>query len=266
MTDLLSAAFLSASLLASAARPVAAEPASSAPYYRVFRGAKRADLSQADYELRLSSSFIPALPATYADKGVLAYLPALPPADKPAAVPDEFALVAWESEKAYQTATRTPEGRRHGDLHWTVFERKASRGTSAVPFRDALAADTAYDVFGKPVDWQTGYSTFYVGLRDPKLSPAQFLEALRKHVIAMRAVLAPRGADGYVFLGTGDYETAYLHWPSRAAADAAFAAPEVQAAVATGRGVLVDLRYVPTEPFAGQAKAGQALNVRFERR
>ena len=266
MNDALCAAFAAAALLLPAARPADAGPeakASAAPYYRVFRGARRADLAPEDYVLRLSSSFIPALPATYADKGALAYLAALPPASKPAGLPDEFALVAWKSESAFKAAIQTPAGRRHGDMHWDVFDRALSRGVAAAPFKNDLVAETAYDVLVRPVDWQKGYSTVYVGLRDPKRTPAEFLEGLRKHVVAMRDALAPRGADGYIFVGTDDYELAFLHWPSRKAADAAFASDPVKAAAATAEGVLVNLQFSPTEPFAGSIKPGQAVNVRF---
>lgn len=266
MNELLSAAFVSATLLVSACRTAVPSPSpAGAPYYRVFRGMKRADLSGAEYLARLSSTFVPALPKAYAGKGAAAYLPAVPPASKPAGLADEFALVVWDSEAAYQAARETPEGRAHADLHWTVFDRERSRGSTAIPLAQELAPETAYDVLGKPVDWQRGYATFYVGLRKGGLSGAEFLTRLRAHVAEIRDALAPQGLDGYVFVAGADYEAAYLHWPSREAADAAFASTAGKAAAEGGSRILEHLVFVAAEPFAGTLAAGQAVNVPIDR-
>lgn len=269
MNDILAGAFVTATLFLPACRTAPAPrlgAAASAPYYRFFRGAKRPDLSPQQLREGLSSVFIPALPEAYADKGALAYLPALPPESKPAEIADEFALVAFQSEAAYRAARQTPEGRRYNDLHWTVFDRERTRTGGAVPLAEALAAETPYDVLGKPVDWQSGYSTFYIGLRKAGVTPEDFLKKMREHVAVIRDALAPQGLDGYVMIAGEGYEAAYLHWPSREAADKAFASAGGRAAVATAAPILDNLMFAPTEPFAGTIQPGQALNVRFERR
>lgn len=226
----------------------------------------RQDLSREQYVLRLSTSFVPALPTAYADKGASAYIVALPPGSKPAGIADEFALVAWESEAAYKAARETPQGRWHADLHWTVFDRERSRGGTAVPLAGALLAETPYDILQKPVDWQTGYASFYVGLRKTGVSPEEFLKKMREHVQVVAEALVPLGLDGYVMVAGADYEAAYLHWPSREAADAAFASEASRPVIATGRLILDNLMFTPAEPFTGTIVTGQAVNVRFERR
>ncbi|MDO8757441.1 MAG: hypothetical protein Q7J64_05480 [Elusimicrobiota bacterium] len=270
MNDILSAAFLAATLLLPACRSVASRPsfraAEPAPYYRFFRGVMRADLSQEEYLARMSSTFIPALPAAYADKGASAYIPAVPPASKTAGIADEFALIAWDSEQVYKAARETPQGRGHAELHWTVFDRERSRSGTTVPLAAELAAETPYDVLGTPVDWQKGYATFYIGLRKPGLSSAEFLKGLHAHVLEIREALVPQGLDGYVFVAGADYEAAYLHWPSREAAEAAFASDAGKAAAAGGSAILDHLLFAPAEPFTGKIASGQAVNVLFERK
>ncbi len=270
MNDILSAAFVAVTLLLPACRSVPSRPSSvvaePAPYYRFFRGAMRADISQEEYLSRMSSTFVPALPAAYADQGASAYLPAVPPASKPAGIADEFALIAWDSEKAYTAARETPEGRSHAELHWTLFDRERSRSGAAIPLATELAAETPYDVLGTPVDWQKGYATFYIGLRKQSLSPVEFLKGLHAHVLEIRQALVPQGLDGYVFVAGADYEAAYLHWPSREASEKAFASNAGKAAAAGGSAILDHLVFVPAEPFAGKIAPGQAVNVRFKRK
>lgn len=271
MNDILSTVFASAMLLLPACRTVqtpapAAAMSARAPYYRFFLGAMRQDLSREQYLLQLSTSFVPALSTAYADKGASAHIVALPPDSKPAWVADEFALIAWESEDAYKAALKTPQGRRHVALRWTVFDFERSRSGPAVLLAGALLAETPYDILQKPVDWQTGYASFYVGLRKAGVSPEEFLKKMREHVQVVGETLAPLGLDGYVMVAGADYEAAYLHWPSRQAAEAAFASEASRPATETGRAILDDLMFTPVEPFAGTIKPGQAVNVRFKRR
>lgn len=271
MNEILSSAFLAAMLMLPACRTPSNSPARpssvlSAPYYRVFRGVVRGDISREEYLLKLSTSFIPALPPLYAGKGGLAYIPALPPEVKPAAVADEFALVAFESEEAYRAARATPEGQRYGDLHWTVFDRERTRTGGAVSLGSELVAETPYDVLGKPVDWQTGYASFYIGLRKKGVAPEEFLKKMGEHVRVVAQALAPLGLDGYVMVAGADYEAAYLHWPSQKAAEAAFASDASRPVMETGAAILDNLLFVPVEPFTGTIKEGQALNVELKRR
>lgn len=269
MNKLLATIFASALLLLSACRTASYRPvplASTAPYYRFFRGVARVDLTREEYLARMSSTFVPALPAAYADKGATAYLPVVPPASKPAGLADEFALIAWESEEVYKAARETPEGRAHAELHWTVFDRERSRSGTAVSLGSELASETPYDVLGTAVDWQKGYATFFIGTRKPGLSSEDFLKKLHAHVTEVRRALSPQGLDGYVFVAGTDYEAAYLHWPSREASETAFTSDGGKAAVAEAQKILDPLVFVPAEPFSGTISSGQALNVRFERR
>lgn len=270
MNDILSAAFLAATMMLPACRTPSAPAARSAsvvpvPYYRVFRGVARADISREEFLMKLNTSFIPALPPLYGGKGGLAYIPALPPETKPTAVADEFALVAFESEEAYRAARATPEGQRYGDLHWTVFDRERTRTGGAVSLGSELVAETPYDVLGKPVDWQTGYSSFYIGLRKKGVTPKEFLKGMGEHVRVVAQSLAPLGLDGYVMVAGDDYEAAYLHWPSQKAAEAAFASEAARPVIETGTAILDNLLFVPVEPFTGTIKPGQAVNVRIEK-
>ncbi|MBI5631464.1 MAG: hypothetical protein HY921_11335 [Elusimicrobia bacterium] len=241
--------------------------AAEAPYYRVFRGVKRPDVTQEYFARQLTTVFIPALPAAHAKNGAAAYLPALPPEGHPASIVDEYALVAYESEPVYQAARRTPEGQAYSDLHWTIFDREKSRSDGAVPLHGTLAEETPYDVTGRPVDWQSGHSTFFIGTRHPNLEPAAFSEKLLRHVQDVEQAFRVYGLDGYVIIVTKDkYEAAFQHWPNPEAAGAAFASAPGQAIIAGAREILVPVQWSVVEPFNGEIRPGQAVNVLFERR
>lgn len=238
----------------------------SVPYYRVFRGVIRADVSQSNFMQQLNTVFIPALPLTHAKNGAVAYLPAVPPLNKPASIIDEYALVGYESRAVYEAARQTPEGRQYGDLHWTIFDREKSKSGGAVILGDQIIAETPYDVIEKPVDWQSGYSTFFIGTRHPQLNPETFIQRLYKHVVDVRRAFSTYGLDGYVIVANGDYEAAFQHWPNKDAAAAAFGSDAGKAIIAEASGILTLLQFSEAAAFNGQLQPGEVTNVRFQRR
>lgn len=198
--------------------------AGAQPYYRFFRGKKRADLSSDLFVSRVNA-FVPQVAMSMRILGAVAYLPALPPLVKPAGIADEYAIVGFPSEEAYRRAMRAPEGKRYLDLHWEVFE-STSTGTRtgpALPLGEAMEGESAYDVLGRDVDWASGVSAFFIGSSKAGMSAGEFLGKLSAHVRDFRDACAPLGLDGYVVLSGGDYEVAYTHWKDAAAYQAAFA-------------------------------------------
>lgn len=236
--------------------------AARADYVRLFRGVKRAELGQGEFLERLAA-FIPKLPRTHARNGLKAYLPAVPPDGKPGVIPDEVALVAYESEAAYRAAQATPEGAAYADAHWVLFDKERSGRGAVSPLGDEIVAGVPYDVLGKTVDWRFGYSTFFIGLRQDGVPAESFLKKLHEHVLEARDAFGSRGLDGYVVVATRDYEIAYLHWPSKAAAEAAWRTEKGQAAVAGARALLKPLQFSDTEPYDGAPRPGRAFNVWF---
>lgn len=238
------------------------------PLYRVFRGVKRADVSTTAFLADLGKRFIPAAPKTHAKNGLVAYLPAVPTAKKAAFLPDEYAVIAYESADVYTKARATPEGNAYSELHWELFDKAASKSVTAVPLDPTgqVQADVAYDVMQQPTDWQKGHSAFYVGVRKAGVPAAAFLSRLSQHVALAKREFAPLGMDGYIVVATADYEVAYTHWTSAKAADAALGTVGGKRVVADGQGFMADEQWAPTTAFSGTVKPGQAFNVRFQKR
>lgn len=236
-------------------------------YYRFFRGFRRADVSQEEFLKRLGDVFIPAAPATHAKNGLVAYLPAVMSGDVAKQVADEIAIVAYESEQVYAQAKATPEGKAYADLHWTLFDQAKSKPAGSIPWKpgDKIAVDQAYDVLGSAPDWQTGHTTFWIGLRK-KGSAQEFLNFLAQHVADIKTSLKPRGLRGYVFMATGDYEIAYQNWTSKANMEAAYADTSVKKTTAEAGEWMSPGHFGEATLFSGKAENGQIYNVTFKRR
>ena len=258
---------------------VAIADAQPAPYYRVFRGYRRADVPADRFPNILADRFIPAAPATHQRNGLIAYVPALPQAGLPAGTPDEIAIVVYESEEAYRAARQTPEGQAYAALHWEFFEEpapqtgavpgKRTRSDTARPFARELEADQPVDVYNRFVDWQAGYTAVFVGARRPEVAPESFASEVGRHVAMVRDAFGPRGMDGYIVVVHTDpvnrtmHEIAFIHWPSREAAEAALATPEGES-VRADAARLMDIQMWQEAPtFAGAIAYGQAVNVKF---
>ena len=239
------------------------------PHIRVFRGVKRADVAYGSFVADLSKRFIPAAPQTHAKNGLVAYLPALPPQPKPAGIADEFAIVVYESADVYAQAKATPEGQAYSDLHWELFDKAASKSTSAVNLEsteNAIKADIAYDLMQKATDWQTGQATFSIGTRLKTVAAGEFLGRLTQHVQHVRTAFGPLGLDGYVVVATPDQEVAFMHWSSEQAAEQAHASTQGKAVAAERQALMAGLASASAKPFAGTIAAGQVVNVKFQKR
>lgn len=242
----------------------------SVPYYRFWRGMKLDELKQDAYMEKMSKTFVPAAPKTHAKNGLVSYTVAFPKKNHSAVIPDEIALIAYESKEVYDRAKATPEGQAYSDLHWTVFKKDASRSEVPVVFSDVnpetLESGKAYDMINKPIDWQSGYTVAFIGERKKSVAREDFLEELTKHVLNARDSFKDHGFDGYLVLGTEDYEIAFIHWESKKAADAVFSR-ELGKNVADEAARLMDINiWADANEFAGKAEWEKGYNVTFKRR
>jgi quinol monooxygenase YgiN len=250
-----------------------------APYYRVFRGYRKGSVAVSEFQEAMAKTFIPAAPATHQKNGLIAYLPSLSPQGL-AGVPDEFAIVVYESKDAYEKARQTPEGQSYGALHWKYFEEPANaqtgpapdrrtRSDTAVPFARELAMGRPVDVLNHYVDWQAGYANTFIGMRKAGVSDPDFLKAMTEHVTAVREAFTPMGLDGYIAVVHEEpfskslMEIAYLHWKSEQAANAAFSSPIGQQLNQEGQKVMQAVMFSPAASFAGTIAPGQSVNVHF---
>jgi hypothetical protein len=199
---------------------------SKANYYRVWQGFKRPELSESKFQATLPS-FMNTTIRIYTDHRALnEYLVGVTPRKKPAFVPDEFALVALDSEEHYKEIRATSEGKAYGESHWTLFDARRSKSASLIRYfqenPESLRSNTAYDMTGTPHDWSQGHTTFFLGLKKNGISSEEFLIRLKKHIELVAKELAPLGLHGYVIIANEQYEAAYMNWPDVRTMEVAF--------------------------------------------
>jgi hypothetical protein len=89
-------------------------------------------------------------------------------------VPDELALVIYESEERYREIRSTPEGERYSALHWDYFEKEISKSTVSIPFTGKLTQGQAVELIPDFQNWQQGFThvAIYVA---PSVDKLQYL-------------------------------------------------------------------------------------------
>jgi hypothetical protein len=199
---------------ASAKRPTKAKPGIRPvppDAVRVWRGYRLANLTGAAFLGALGGIFIPVTAQLQRLYGLTAYLPTVLPLGKPAGVPDEIALVFYETQQAYNDTKLIVAGRAYSSLHSTVFAFPASESGFPVPLGGELAFDTPYHLFSDAADWQSGFSQVFVGTRKAADSPAKFAGALYAFLRRL-AAHRPAGLDGVVVCATADWILYWEHW------------------------------------------------------
>lgn len=236
-------------------------------HYRVFRGFKQPGVNADTLPAELAVKFLPEAPRVMVKHSLVSYVPALPPREKPAHVPDEIAIVVYGSGAAYEAGAADPERKAYGDLHWVYFENPRTgrtRSETAKPFARLLETEVPVDVLGGRPDWQSGQTFVFVGTRRKDVPADQFLERLSAHVAEARDAFSGAGLDGHVVVANPEGEIAWMHWKSAEAARAAFASPAGQKAAAGASQLMDVLMWSETKAFDGGFDYGQSVTVRFE--
>ncbi len=166
------------------------------------------ELTRERFCATLADTFIPSTVRLAAPLGLNAYLPAVLPDDKPEAVPDEVALVCYESQEAYRAARKTLGGRVLSRLHSAAFT-DFPHSWSGFPRRLKDRVDEApYYLFADAVDWQRGATRLLVGTR-----PAdQTDEAFRHAVYAFADGLRRERPEGLLNVVFSVREGCLVYW------------------------------------------------------
>jgi hypothetical protein len=184
---------------------------------RVWTGFKKEEVPVEKFFERLGSYFMPGTVQIQSQVGLTAYLPSVLPADKPAGVPDEIALVFYAYQEAYYQAKQTVAGRAYGDLHKVAFDDvPVSISGFPAPFAGELAPKGRYTLFDHAADWQKGVMNVLVGV--PKSGSENFLAAVADWLkqVQDQVTDAPDGA----WAAAGEQYVVYWeHWPTEAAAE-----------------------------------------------
>jgi hypothetical protein len=180
---------------------------------RVWRGYRPGSSTGPAFLTALGSIFIPVTVILQRLYGLTAYLPTVLPLNKPDGVPDEIALVFYETQQAYNDTKQIVAGRAYSSLHSTVFAFPASQSGFPVLLGAKLEFDTPYHLFTDKADWQSGFSQVFVGTRKAADSPAKFASALYAF-LRKTSAHRPDGLDGVVVCASANWVLYWEHWKS----------------------------------------------------
>jgi hypothetical protein len=204
----------------------------------VWRGFKPATHSYEDFKNFLGSVFVPACVLLQPKVGLRAYLPALVPEDgKPAAVPDQTALMFWNGPTAHDDAKKALAVRIYSNLHGDVYDMVRSKLTEVPVLLDAaaetLTSEQPYFLLQHSADWMKGTTHHMVCARCAPMETPAFLESaatwakeLQAHPVA--------NVDAVLLCAGNDYLVAWVH----SAEEGATLAPMVAGLTAQAQVVL----------------------------
>ena len=187
---------------------------------RVWRGFmsghyRRREDGVTKFRQALREVFIPLTVQAMAPLGLTAYQPTILSDDDPL-IPDEIALVFYESQHTYKDAMKTTLGKAYGMLHGNVFN--FSRSDKAVPWSTSafptmlgaeLLPDKPCHLFGGEIDWYHGHTEVYVGTWDKSVEEKALKGAW--NVFSTLQVDRPMGLDGLIVVASPRYLIAWSH-------------------------------------------------------
>jgi len=228
---------------------------------RVWRGFRAASMAQPDFYARLQGVFIPATVELQIKVGLSAYVPSVSAGlpDKPDTVPDETAILFWESQPTYRDAFKTLAVRTYTLTHAAVYT-PASGADFPTLFAGRLEANKPTYLVEQPADWMRAPVRHFLGSRRSDVSPETFRDQL-----ATALGVAQQSRAGAIACAGDDY-VAYWELGS--------GPPDTFDALARCSDWSTVLAAAPTELQGGlwdawpglQLKPGDSLNLQFRRR
>jgi hypothetical protein len=158
---------------------------------RVWRGFRLPSLSIQDFYTKLGAVFIPATVKMQIEAGLFSYIPAVTAGlqGKPDSVPDETAILFWESQDTYSNGFARLAVRTYTLTHNGVYvtENNQSRADFPLFFSGSLNVDQPVYLFKKAADWMHGTVRHVVAGRPANLDPATFRVQIGKFLTGIQA-------------------------------------------------------------------------------
>lgn len=142
---------------------------------RVWRGFRAPTIELAAFYERLSTVFVPATVLMQIDAGLDCYVPTVLAGltGKPDTVPDETAILFWDSQQTYRDGFKTLAVRTYTLTHGAVYTQSSGAGFP-LAFAGELQADQPYHLSEAAADWMHGTVRHLVGARPGGLEPVAF--------------------------------------------------------------------------------------------
>jgi hypothetical protein len=240
---------------------------------RVWRGFRLPNLEIAQFYEKLGTVFVPATVLMQIDAGLHSYAPTVPAGlpGKPDTVPDETAILFWDSQATYWNGFTRLAVRTYTLTHNGVYvtQNNQSRADFPVAFAGALTTDQPVYLFDKPADWMHGAVTHLVAARPARLEVASFLAAAArvlatiKETVPLGGAIACAGADYLVYWELGPLAPGAKQAPS--------GVPLLQAALTDwSQSFVAAPTFLPIglwDEWSGMdVRAGSSFNMQFQRR
>lgn len=151
---------------------------SYASFNRLWVGFKKKEVTTASFLNGLNKTFFKDTIEVGKGRGLISYQPYV--TNMNSDIPDELALVIYESEEKYRQIRATPEGEKYSALHWDYFEKDISKSTVAQPFTGTLVEGQASELNSSFVDWQKGFTYVAIYSRDQRTNIAELTQAFNR--------------------------------------------------------------------------------------
>jgi quinol monooxygenase YgiN len=188
----------------------------AATFKRFWRGYPKPGLSSEQFVSKVNDQIIPATRELFKQSaGLVSYQPVISNMQSTSAsplVPEEFALLQYESEAAYKAYRATDAGKAYGDLHWEMFDQATSKSAVVEAFTGKIETTHAYDLLGQDIDWKRASTYFQIHKRNPEVSETEFLAALSNSFAESRATATQYGLQAAIVLVMPDHIAVYEAW------------------------------------------------------
>jgi hypothetical protein len=249
------------------AKPV---PPNAVRVWRGYRDTTKLTLDQ--FYSKLGTVFVPATVLMQIDAGLCSYTPTVPAGltGKPATVPDETAILFWESPETYWNGFTRLAVRTYTMTHGGVYTTDGqSRADLPALFKGTLSADQPVYLFDKPADWMRGTINHFVAARPDTMSQPAFPPAV---AAVLSNIQKQVPLDGAIACVGNDY---LVYWELRPVAAGTPTPPSgillLQAALTGWSQAFTPApTFVPVglwDEWAGMdVRAGSSFNMQFTRR
>lgn len=235
--------------------PWIVQAAGTAGYYRLWQGFKKAELSSSAFQAEIPNFMNTTL--NLYQSHLNNYLVVIPPSHKPEFVPDELAIVALQSQQIYEQIRATPEGQAYGESHWRIFDSQTSKSApysfKLDPQLTEYEHNKAYDLMGQAIDWRSGSSFVYIGIRKSSLSSSDFRKALVQINFKASQEFQKWGLDAFLVIANDNYEIVYTHWKSREGMIQAYSSAGGRDHQLQQQKWMETLQWTEAQPFNGQS-------------
>jgi hypothetical protein len=181
-------------------------PPNAVRVWRGYRAASPLPTAQADFLSKLGTVFVPATVEMQVKIGLDGYIPSVPAGlpDKPDTVPDETAILFWDSQQTYTDGFKTLAVRTYTLTHNAVY-RPPSGADFPTLFAGTITSEHPCYLIDKPADWMKGNVQHLAGSRPDAVPPDSF----RAQIASALTQIQKKGAVSGAIACAGDNYLVY---------------------------------------------------------